>query len=210
MPDRPLDPTSPSPESTPIPPLDEFGGYRIERQLGRGGMGVVYLALQLDLNRRVALKMLTGRYSDDELQRFREESETAAGLSHNNIAHVYEVGEHNGAPYFSMEFVEAGSLADRIRQQLPEPRDAAELLLDVARAIHYAHLNGVIHRDLKPANILLDEDGTPKVADFGIAKRLDGDSQLTHSGVVIGTPTYMAPEQARGDSRHVGPAADVY
>ena len=201
----------PSPPLRPLnPPLKAFGGYEIEGELGRGGMGVVYLARQIELNRRVALKMLTGHQGPDELQRFLEEAETAAGLNHTNIAHIYEIGEHDGAPFFSMEYVEAGSLADRLRKELPSPRDAAQLLINVARALHFAHQNGVVHRDMKPANVLLDPDGVPKVTDFGIAKRLKDDANLTRSGVVIGTPTYMAPEQAKGNSRHVGPAADVY
>jgi hypothetical protein len=162
------------------------------------------------LNRRVALKMLTGHYGRDELQRFLAEAETAAGLQHTNIAHIYEVGEHEGAPFYSMECIETGSLADRLRKELPSPREAAQLLIQVARALHFAHQNGVVHRDMKPGNVLLDSDGIPKVADFGIAKRLKEDTRLTVSGAVIGTPTYMAPEQAKGTSRHVGPAADVY
>ncbi len=157
------------PKSPRKPPLKAFGGYEIEGELGRGGMGVVYLARQVELNRPVALKMLTGHYGPDELRRFLEEAETAAGLSHSNIAHIYEVGEHEGAPFFSMEYVENGSLADRLRKDLPAPNEVAELLIQVARALHYAHENGVVHRDMKPANVLLDQDGVPKVADFGIA-----------------------------------------
>ena len=199
---------TPGPKRSSV--LKEFGGYEVEGELGRGGMGVVYLARQIKLNRRVALKMLTGHYGPDELQRFLAEAETAAGLHHTNIAHIYEVGEHDGAPFYSMEYVEGGSIADRLRKELPTPRDAAQLLIQVARALHYAHQNGVVHRDMKPANVLLDIDGVPKVADFGIAKRLKEDTHLTVSGAVIGTPTYMAPEQARGSSRHVGPAADIY
>lgn len=173
-------------------------------------MGVVYLARQIKLNRRVALKMLTGHYGPDELQRFLAEAETAAGLHHTNIAQIYEVGEHEGAPFFSMEHVEGGSLADRMKKGLLPEREATQLLINVARALHYAHQNGVVHRDMKPGNVLLDPEGVPKVADFGIAKRLSGDSALTLSGAVIGTPTYMAPEQAKGTSRHAGAAADVY
>jgi serine/threonine protein kinase len=147
--------------------------------------------------------MLTGHYGPVELHRFMEEAETAAGLKHTNIAHIYEVGEHDGAPYFSMEYVEGGSLADLLRKDTPPFRKAAELMIQVARALHYAHQNGVVHRDMKPANVLLDPDGIPKIADFGIAKRLDDEDDLTRSGAVIGTPTYMAPEQAGGNSRHV-------
>lgn len=192
------------------PPLQSLGGYEIEGELGRGGMGVVYLARQIELNRPVALKMLTGHYGPGELQRFLEEAETAAALNHPNIAHIYEVGEQDGAPFFSMEYVKAGSLADALRKELPTPRDAALLLMRVARALHFAHQNGIVHRDMKPGNILIDHDGLPKITDFGIAKRLHADSKLTRTGDVIGTPTYMAPEQAKGNSRHVGPAADIY
>jgi predicted Ser/Thr protein kinase len=191
-------------------PLKVFGDYEIEGELGRGGMGVVYLARQVELNRYAALKMLTGHYGPDELQRFLEEAETAAALNHPNIAHIYEVGEHEGAPFFSMEYVKAGSLADRLRDELPSPQDAARLLMSVARALHFAHQNGIVHRDMKPGNILLDPDGLPKITDFGIAKNLKGDSKLTRTGAVMGTPTYMAPEQAKGESRYVGPAADTY
>ena len=167
-------------------------------------------ARQITLNRVVALKMLTGHYGPDELTRFLAEAETAAGLHHTNIIQIYEVGEMEGAPFFSMEYVESGSLADRLRSGPIEEREAAQLLISVARALHFAHRNGVVHRDMKPANILLDPEGVPKVADFGIAKRLTANSALTLSGAVIGTPTYMAPEQAKGTSRDVGAAADVY
>ncbi|PZR70972.1 MAG: hypothetical protein DLM73_16635 [Chthoniobacterales bacterium] len=187
-----------------------IGGYEIKGELGRGGMGVVYRARQKQPNRVVALKMLTGHYGPDELARFLAEAETAAGLHHTNIIQIYEVGEIDGAPFFSMEFVESGSLADRLRGGTMEAREAAQLLISVARALHFAHQNGVVHRDMKPANILLDPEGVPKVADFGIAKRLTANAALTLSGAVIGTPTYMAPEQAKGTSREVGATADVY
>ncbi len=205
------DVTLPLSASSPRKPSPKtFSGYEIEGELGRGGMGVVFLARQVELNRRVALKMLTGHYGPDELRRFLEEAETAAGLNHTNIAHIYEVGDDDGTPFFSMEYVEGGTLADSLRKGLPLSRDAAQLLIPVARALHFAHQHGVVHRDMKPGNVLLDLNGVPKVADFGIAKRLNDDSKLTRTGAVIGTPTYMAPEQAGGNSRHVGPAADVY
>jgi hypothetical protein len=209
MPDH-SDSPPPAPPDRQNLPLKMFGDYEIEGELGRGGMGVVYLARQVELNRHVALKMLTGHYGPDELQRFLEEAETAAALNHPNIAHIYEVGEHDGAPFFSMEHVKAGSLADRLRDELPSPQDAARLLMSVARALHFAHQNGIVHRDMKPGNILLDQDGLPKITDFGIAKNLKADSRLTRTGAVMGTPTYMAPEQAKGESRYVGPAADTY
>ncbi|HSP46339.1 MAG TPA: FlgO family outer membrane protein, partial [Chthoniobacterales bacterium] len=186
------------------------GGYEIEGELGRGGMGVVYRAWQRKLNRLVALKMLTGHYGPAELKRFFAEAETAAALHHSNIIHVYDVGEHEGAPFFAMEYVEGGSLADRLRAGTLSARETAAFLIPVARALDFAHKNNVIHRDMKPANVLIDPQGVPKVTDFGIAKRLSGESALTLSGAIIGTPVYMAPEQARGTSRDVGAAADIY
>ena len=173
-------------------------------------MGVVYRAWQRKLNRIVALKMLTGYFGPPELKRFFAEAETAAALHHAHIVHVYDVGEHEGAPFFAMEYVEGGSLADRLRGGIVPARDIAHLLIPVARALDFAHKNGVVHRDMKPGNILIDSQGVPKVTDFGIAKRLTAASVLTLSGAVIGTPVYMAPEQARGTSRDVGAAADIY
>jgi serine/threonine protein kinase/Tfp pilus assembly protein PilF len=187
-----------------------IGGYEIEGELGRGGMGVVFRAFQRKLNRLVALKMLTGYYGPPELKRFFAEAETAAALHHANIIHVYDVGEHEGAPFFAMEYVESGSLADRLRAGTMTARETAQLLIPVARALDFAHTHNVVHRDMKPANILLDPQGVPKLTDFGIAKRLTAESALTLSGAIIGTPVYMAPEQARGTSRDVGAAADIY
>ncbi|PZR75038.1 MAG: hypothetical protein DLM73_06270 [Chthoniobacterales bacterium] len=205
MPDS-VPPSTPSPKAgRPI-----FGDYQVEGELGRGGMGVVFRARQRKLNRLVALKMLSGHYGPDELTRFRAEAETAANLHHTNIVQIYEVGEDLGVPFYSMEYVETGSLADRLRAGVLPAREAAQLLISVARALEFAHQNGVVHRDMKPANVLLSPDGVPKVTDFGIAKRLSGDSSLTVSGAVIGTPTYMAPEQAKGTSREAGAAADIY
>jgi serine/threonine protein kinase/Tfp pilus assembly protein PilF len=186
------------------------GGYEIEGELGRGGMGVVFRAWQRKLNRLVALKMLTGYYGPPELKRFFAEAETAAALQHTNIVHVYDVGEHDGAPFFAMEYIEGGSLADRLRSGPMTARETAEFLIPVARALDFAHKHNVVHRDMKPGNILIDPQGVPKVTDFGIAKRLTAESALTLSGAVIGTPVYMAPEQARGTSRDVGGAADIY
>ena len=205
------DPTSSDP-TTPLTGggLRVIGGYEIEGELGRGGMGVVYRAWQRKLNRLVALKMLTGYYGPSELKRFFAEAETAAALHHANIVHIYDVGEHEGAPFFAMEHVEGGSLADRLRSGILPAREIAQFLIPVARALDFAHNHKVVHRDMKPANILIDSQGVPKVTDFGIAKRLTAESALTLSGAVIGTPVYMAPEQARGTSRDVGAAADIY
>jgi tetratricopeptide (TPR) repeat protein len=187
-------------------------GYEILGELGRGGMGVVYKAMHLPLKRVVALKMiLAGAHAGpDQVARFQTEAEAAARLQHSNIVQIYEVGEHQGRPYFSLEFVEGGSLAGRLRGQPQSGAQAARLVEALARAVHYAHERDIVHRDLKPANVLLAEDGTPKVTDFGLAKLLDSGVGHTDSGAVVGTAGYMAPEQAGGHSREVGPAADTY
>jgi tRNA A-37 threonylcarbamoyl transferase component Bud32 len=187
-------------------------GYEIDGELGRGGMGVVYKARQTDLRRSVALKMiLAGAHaSDRQLARFRAEARAEARLQHPNIVQVYEIGEHDGLPYFSLEFVDGSNLGQKAGRQPQPPRDAARLVETLARAAHYAHERGVVHRDLKPANVLLTADGTPKVADFGLAKCLDDEDGSTRTGSVLGTPSYMAPEQALGRHRDVGRATDVY
>ncbi len=186
-------------------------GYEILGELGRGGMGVVYKARHTRLNRVVALKMILagGHAGPDDLARFRAEAEVVARLQHPNVVQIYEVGEHEGRPYFSMEFCPGGSLDRKLRGTPLLPKDAARLVQTLARAVQSAHDHHVIHRDLKPANVLLTEDGTPKITDFGLAKRLDEAGQ-TVSGAVMGTPSYMAPEQAAGNARDVGPATDVY
>ncbi len=187
-------------------------GYEILAEIGRGGMGVVYKARQLKANRIVALKMILsgGHAGIEEQSRFRSEIETTAHLKHPGIVQVYEVGEHAGLPYFSMEFCEGGSLANKTRGQQLRPMAAAALVERIARAVEAAHLAGIVHRDLKPGNIMMTEDGTPKVGDFGLAKRLDTKSDATRTGAIMGTPNYMAPEQASGKTKTVGPAADVY
>jgi WD40 repeat protein len=187
-------------------------GYEILSELGRGGMGVVYLARQLSLKRLVALKMvLAGSHAGSaELVRFRTEAEAAARLQHPNIVQIYEVGQQDGLPFFSLEYVDGGSLARALAGTPLPPGRAAQLIETLARAMHYAHQRGIVHRDLKPANVLLTADGLPKITDFGLAKQLDDAAVHTQSGAVLGTPSYMAPEQAGGQTHDIGPAADVY
>jgi WD40 repeat protein/serine/threonine protein kinase len=187
-------------------------GYDVMGVLGRGGMGVVYKARHVRLNRLVALKVvLAGAHAGpDRLARFHVEATTAARLQHPHIVQIYEVGEQDGQPFLALEYVTGGSLAQRLDGTPQPPRTAAELIETLARAVQAAHQAGVVHRDLKPANVLLTEEGTPKLTDFGLAKRLDVDAGQTPSGTVLGTPSYMAPEQARGQARAIGPAADIY
>jgi len=186
-------------------------GYEILDKLGEGGMGVVYKARQVKLDRIVALKMiLSGEHARAaELARFRTEAEAIARLQHPNIVQIHEVGEQDGKPFFSLEFCAGGSLERKLNGTPLPPREAAQLVETLAGAMQAAHERGVIHRDLKPANVLLSADGTPKITDFGLAKKLDDVGQ-TASGAVMGTPSYMAPEQAGGQSRVAGPAADIY
>ena len=180
--------------------------------LGRGGMGVVYKAQHLALKRTVALKMVLagGHAGPQHLARFRIEAEAAARLQHPNIVQIHEVGEADGHPYCALEFVEGGNLAGKLDGKPMPAREAARLVESLARAMQLAHSRNVVHRDLKPANILLSVDGTPKITDFGLARQLDSDSGETQAGAVMGTPSYMAPEQASGSSHEAGPAADIY
>jgi serine/threonine protein kinase len=227
----------------PVPP--QIPGYEVLELLGQGGMGVVYKARHVQLKRLVALKMVRSESHVRHLARFRVEAEAVARLQHPNIVQIYDVGDSEGRPYFSMEYVDGGSLAQRLDGGPLPPRQAAKLVATLADAVHFAHQRGVIHRDLKPANVLVSRGPgagkqemvhhTPattqvglttgdaplppqqiKITDFGLAKRLDGDSHLssaggpTQSGVILGTPSYMAPEQASGKTREVGTAVDVY
>jgi WD40 repeat protein len=189
-----------------------FGDYVLRRVLGRGGMGVVYQAQQLSLNRPVALKMIrAGTWADDdEVRRFRNEAEAVANLDHPRIVTIHEVGQHDGRHYFSMRLVEGPSLEKVLDQYTADPRRAAQLVAEVARAVHHAHQRGILHRDLKPSNILLDGEGHPHVTDFGLAKRIEGDGALSVSGSIVGTPQYMSSEQAAGSRRGITTATDIY
>jgi serine/threonine-protein kinase len=186
-------------------------GYTLLGELGRGGMGVVYKAWQHSLKRLVALKMVLagGHARPEQVARFRAEAEAVAQLQHPNIVQVYEIGEHDGLPFFCMELVDGGNLAQKVSGGPLPPRQAARLTEAVARGAHAAHQHGLVHRDLKPQNIMLTRDGTPKVTDFGLAKNLFEQSASTDSSAIVGTPSYMAPEQSRRDS-DVGVPADVY
>jgi serine/threonine protein kinase len=187
-------------------------GYELLAEIGRGGMGVVYKARHRGLKRLVALKLIrVGIYDRSELLgRLRAEAETLARLRHENIVQVYDVGETGGDPFVALELLEGGTLAAKLAGTPQPDRLAAEMTGTLARAVHATHMVGIVHRDLKPLNVLLDEAGRLKVADFGLAKRLEAESGQTQSGQVVGTPSYMAPEQARGQAHEVGPAADVY
>jgi serine/threonine-protein kinase len=201
--------------ATTAPPaagLPQVPGYEVEAVLGYGGMGVVYKARQHALGRPVALKMLlAGPFAgSQELGRFRRETAALACLRHANIVPVYDAGDVEGRPYFTMEFLEGGNLAQKLSGTPQPARHAAALLATLAEAVQVAHQGRIVHRDLKPANILLTADGAPKIADFGLARHLEGGAGLTQSGVLLGTPSYMAPEQALGERAAIGPAVDVY
>jgi tetratricopeptide (TPR) repeat protein len=189
-----------------------FGDYEIQAELGRGGMGVVYRARQVSLNRLVALKLIQAGVlaGDDELRRFQNEAEAVALLDHPGIVPIHEVGEHDGQRYFSMKLVAGGNLADRLAVYRDDPKAAARLLADAAEAVHHAHIRGILHRDLKPANILVDDQGHPHITDFGLAKRIEADHEMTATGAILGTPAYMAPEQALGRRGAITTATDVY
>jgi serine/threonine-protein kinase len=189
-----------------------LGGYELLEELGRGGMGVVYRARQVDLDREVAVKMiLRGQLaSPTDRQRFRAEAEAAARLDHPFIVPVYEVGELEERPFFTMKYVPGRTLAGLLADHPLPAREAARMIAAVSRAIHFAHQKGVLHRDLKPSNILIDDESQPHITDFGLAKRTTDAISLTRSGLVLGTPSYMAPEQAAGARGEVGPASDVY
>jgi serine/threonine-protein kinase len=189
-----------------------FGDYELLEELGRGGMGIVYRAFQRGLGRSVALKMLIrgAVATPADLARFRSEVESAARLDHPGIVPILEVGEEEGHPYFTMRLVEGTTLARRLAKGPLPARESAALLAKVADAVHAAHAGGILHRDLKPSNILIDTNGEPHVSDFGLAKRLQSDESVTHSGAILGTPCYMSPEQAAGSRGAIGPASDIW
>ena len=192
--------------------LGELGDYELLEEVGRGGQGVVFRARQKSLNRTVALKVITlGQWaSETHLKRFRREAEAAASLDHPGIVPIHEVGERDGSCYFSMKFIEGGQLDEVVRREPMPIRGAVELIAKVARTVHYAHEHGILHRDIKPGNILLDKNGEPHLTDFGLARLLDTQSSVTRTIDVLGTPSYMAPEQAAGETTKLSKATDVY
>ena len=199
-------------ESAALGILDRIGDYELIEEIARGGVGVVYKARQLSLGRVVALKvLLAGQFADPKARaRFRAEAEAAARLKHPNIVTIYEVGEHDGQPFIVMEYVDGGTLAQRIAGEPLSATAAARYAVKIARAIEFAHQQGTLHRDLKPSNILIDAFDEPRVTDFGLAKQLGADSELTVTGQVLGSPSFMAPEQAAGDHAQIAAPTDVY
>ena len=199
-------------DSTAEETRQHLGKYELLEEIGRGGMGVVYKARQKDLDRIVALKIiLAGELASPEhVRRFIDEARAAARLQHPNIVRVYDVGEMDGRHFFAMELVAGSTLADLARRGPLEAAEAARLVSVIARAVDYLHSQGIVHRDLKPSNILLDSQCQPYVTDFGLAKLRDAQSQMTQSGVIAGTPSYMSPEQAAGHAAQVGPRSDVF
>ncbi len=212
----PAPPGLPATQETAFAPGVTVAGYEILQVLGQGGMGVVYKARQTCLDRLVAVKVIRADLAETDpgaLARFRAEAQAVAQLQAPNIVAIYEIGVHAGRPFLALEYVEGGTLAEKLKATLPPLRQAAHLAATLARAVHAVHEHGIIHRDLKPGNILLTAAGEPKIADFGLAKYLDrntGAASLTATGELLGTPCYMAPEQAAGENRLLGPAADVY
>lgn len=203
---------SSSDQAAPVTTIRYFGDYELLEEIARGGMGVVYKGRQVSLNRIVALKMiLSGELAgQDDVERFHNEAQAAANLKHPNIVAIHEVGRHEGRYYFSMDYIEGQSLAAVIQEGPLPARKAAEYVKTIAGAVHFAHQRGTLHRDLKPQNVLVDTNDQPLITDFGLAKRVTGDSGLTATGAVLGTPSYMSPEQASGRQADIGPHSDVY
>src|SRR5206468_6270812 len=192
--------------------LGELGDYELVEEVGRGGQGVVFRARQKSLNRTVALKVISlGQWaSQAHLKRFRQEAEAAASLDHPSIVPIYEVGDCQGSCYFSMKFVEGGQLDEVVKREPMPIRRAVELIAKLARTVHYAHEHGILHRDIKPGNVLLDQNGEPHLTDFGLARLLETESTITRTLEVMGTPSYMAPEQAAGETTKLNKATDIY
>jgi serine/threonine protein kinase len=195
-----------------LEPFQEFGKYELLEEIGRGGMGVVYRARQKDLDRDVAVKMiLSSRLaSKEDVRRFYAEAKAAGSLRHPNIVGIHEVGEINGQHYFAMDYIDCESLAELLENGAIDDETAAQCLLEVARAVDFLHKHHIVHRDLKPSNVLVDDDGIPFVTDFGLAKIFDSDSGMTQTGTIVGTPSYMSPEQAAGRNSEISPQSDVY
>jgi serine/threonine protein kinase len=207
----PIAPLSCPSRETRVESVPTIPGYQILGVLGRGGMGLVYQARQIALNRIVALKMIrTGGDPAAEIARFREEALAVAALRHPNIIGIFAIDQFNDTPFFTMEFAEGGSLAQSAAHRPQPPDYAVEMVQTLALAVQAAHDQGIVHRDLKPANVLLDGSGRPKVSDFGASKRMDADSHPTETGQILGTPSYMSPEQAGGKRDQIGPLSDVY
>lgn len=191
--------------------LGEFGRFELLEETGRGGMGVVFKARQADLDRIVALKMVLSSHlaTADQIRRFHAEAKAAASLRHPNIVGIFEVGELAGQHYFAMEYIDGESLDKLLNSGSVDPDTSAECLRAIAKAVHYLHEHDLVHRDLKPSNILIGDDGSPYVTDFGLAKTY-GSGDHTRTGTIVGTPSYMAPEQAAGKTNEVSPKSDVY
>src|SRR5881394_2182595 len=207
-----LAPASANKAAGPARMLSDFGDYELLEVIGRGGQGVVYRARQKSLNRTVALKVIgLGHWATEaHLKRFRREAESAASLEHPCIVPIHEVGERDGSCYFSMKFIEGGQLDEVVRREPMPVRRAVELIAKVARTVHYAHEHHILHRDIKPGNILLDQKGEPHLTDFGLARLVETESTVTRTMEVLGTPSYMAPEQAVGNNAAICSATDVY
>src|SRR5436189_4874585 len=205
-------PVSDTKKSAPAKTFADFGDYELLEEIGRGGQGVVFRARQKSLNRTVALKVIgLGQWATEaHLKRFRLEAEAAARLEHPGIVPIHEVGERDGQCYFSMKFIEGGQLDEVVKQTPMSIRQTVELITKVARTVHYAHEHGILHRDIKPGNILLDQKGEPHLTDFGLARLVESESTVTRTLEVLGTPSYMAPEQAVGNNEAVSSVTDVY
>ena len=200
-----------SARARPMEVLRDYGDYELLEEIGRGAQGIVYRARQKRLNRTVALKVIgLGQWATQaHLKRFRLEAEAAASLDHPCIVPIYEVGERDGSCYFSMKFIEGGQLDEVAKRQAMSLRDAAQLIAKLARTVHHAHEHGILHRDIKPGNILIDAKGEPHLTDFGLARLVETESTVTRTMEVLGTPSYMAPEQAAGNNTKLTSATDV-